>query len=319
MPMTTYLKRSTLDLLTLALLGSVVTLAAPARADEAACIAASETETALRNAGKLQDALKQLAICAAPTCSSEVKAECTKRIAEVKAALPTLVLRATDSAGNDVAAVNVTLDGAPFVSSLDGRPIALDVGTHTLRFQATGKNPVEKTLVVGEGEKDRHVTVMMAEAAGPTLTPGVALVAPALPAPLVPATPPAAEPVPSDASAHGGGVRTAGFVVGGIGVAGVLVGSILGGLAIAKVSSAKGECVPVNNCNANTNPAATNDMQTAGTFADASTGTLIAGGALAVGGLAMVLWGGAKKEGTAFHVAPTLMAHGGAVALGGVW
>jgi hypothetical protein len=115
-------------------------------------------------------------------------------------------------------------------------------------------------------------------------------------------------------------VRSAGFVVGGVGVAGVIVGGILGGLAIAKVSSSKGECVPANNCNANTNPAATQDMQTAGTFADASTGLLIGGGVLAAAGVVMVLVGGAPKERAgALWISPVVTAHGGSLGITGVW
>ena len=49
-----------------------LTSSRPARADEAACIAASEAALTLRQQGKLHEALKQLAVCSEAGCSSEV-------------------------------------------------------------------------------------------------------------------------------------------------------------------------------------------------------------------------------------------------------
>jgi hypothetical protein len=299
---------------------AIAFVASSARADEAACIAASENEVSMRKAGRLQEALKQLAVCASPTCSSEVNAECTKRIGEVKEALPTVVVRATDSGGNDLTDVKVTLDGLPFASTLDGRAIPIDPGKHVLRFESAGKPPLERTLLFAEGEKDRRVTVVLGQSGAAPVEP--VSVAPVVPPSSVPATEPGPVVAPANpsASSRGGGVRSAGFVVGGVGVAGVIVGGILGGLAIAKVSSSKGECVPANNCNANTNPAATQDMQTAGTFADASTGLLVGGGVLAAAGVVMVLVGGAPKERAgALWISPVVTARGGSLAITGVW
>ena len=76
--------------------------------------------------GKLHDALKKLAVCSDATCSSEVRAECTQRIAAIDAAMPTLVLAAKDGSGNDLYDVRVSMDGAPLTGNLDGRPISLD-------------------------------------------------------------------------------------------------------------------------------------------------------------------------------------------------
>src|SRR5579872_4668504 len=107
---------------------AIAALVAPAvaRADDTACIAASEQELTLRQQGKLHDALKQLAACADASCPDEVKAECTRRVAEVDAAMPTLVVVAQDGAGNDLSDVRVSVDGAPLLASLDGRPVSLD-------------------------------------------------------------------------------------------------------------------------------------------------------------------------------------------------
>jgi hypothetical protein len=285
-----------------------------ARADDAACIAAVENEVGLRKQLKLRDALKELAKCAAPACPAEIRNECSRRVVDLNAALPTIVLGVTDAAGNDLAAVMVTMDGVLLTSTIDGRALPVDPGSHTLHFEVAGKPPVDKTVVIGEGVKDRHIAVVVGDKAGAA---GVVAAAP----PVIVVPSPAgvgAETASSIHESHGGGMRLAGWAVGGVGVATVVVGSVLGGLAISGSSNAKGECTP--SCAANTNPAAHNDMQTATTLGAASTGTFIAGGALVATGLVMVLVGGPKTSTTGIHWTPTVIAHGGGgLSLSGAW
>jgi len=284
----------------LAALGALAgsSLSKVARADEAACVAASENELSLRKQGKLRDAIKLLVTCAAPTCPDEVKNECGRRLVDLNAILPSLVLHATDAAGNDLPGVTVSLDGVALPDGLNGRPVQVDPGNHALHFELTGKPSVDKTVLVAEGERDRRVTVVMGEpaGAGPVTTPA--------PESNGPAT-----------------MRLVGYGVGGAGAVGLVIGGVLGGLAFSKWSSAKGECNGggSNPCAHNTNSAATNDQQTAGTFADASTGLLIAGGALAATGVVLVLLGRKATPTTGLHWSPTVLAHGGALGLSGAW
>lgn len=135
---------------------------ARAAADADACIAASESEIGLRKDERLRAALEKLAICAAPTCPQEVREECGRRAVALNAVLPSLVVAATDEAGNDLAAVIVTVDGAPFATALDGRPLPIDPGSHVLRLEAAGHPVVEKTIVVREGERERRIGVVLA-------------------------------------------------------------------------------------------------------------------------------------------------------------
>jgi hypothetical protein len=212
----------------LALLGGMLLVERPARADEAACIAAAENELALRKAGKLRDALKELAVCAAATCSAEVRAECAQRIPQVQKALPTLLLAATDEGGKEVGAVTVTLDGAPFAASLDGRAVAVDPGTHTLRFEAAGKSPAEKTVIVHEGDKARRVAVVLA----------VAEEAPVVAAPIA-----APEETPTTTSSHPWTTRKkAALASAVVGLVGVGVGSGFGIASFSQWSASKSDC-----------------------------------------------------------------------------
>lgn len=271
-------------------------LATPARADDAACIAASEQGLTLRRQGKLQDALKQLAACADPSCPGEVKAECANRIADVDKAMPTLVLAATDGSGNDLRDVKVTMDGTPLLTTLDGRPVSIDPGSHAFHFEAAGQPPVDKTLVLREGEKDRREVVMVG-------TPP--------PAPL-PAT-----PTPTPSPSWWTTQRTLAVISGGVGIVGLGLGGVFGGLAISDQSQEK------NNCSSSSCPnrgQANADYTTGNTNATVSTVAFIAGGVFVAAGAVLFFTAhdpaAAPTTGRLF-LAPSTTGHGAGLVLGG--
>jgi hypothetical protein len=76
---------------------------------------------------------------------------------DVQASLPTIVVRARDPGGADATDVRVLVDGVPFLDRLDGRAKPVDPGPHTLRFEMSGAEPIEQSVVVREGEKMRIV------------------------------------------------------------------------------------------------------------------------------------------------------------------
>jgi hypothetical protein len=282
-----------------ALVGTFVP--AVAFADDAACINASEQALTLRKQGKLHDALRQLAVCADAACPGEVKTECASRIAGVDAAMPTLVFGATDGAGNDLRDVKVSMDGAPLVTTLDGRPISVDPGEHTFRFETTGQPAVEKKLVVREGEKDRRESVML----------GTPAPAPS-PAP-APVAPPVVTPSPSWWTTQ----RTLAVVAGGVGVAGLVVGGIFGGLAMSDQSQEKTNC-STGGCPNHGQAVA--DYNTGNDNATVSTVGFIAGGVLLAGGA--VLFFTAHDAAVApstgrLYVVPTTAPGGSGLLLGG--
>jgi hypothetical protein len=278
---------------------ALVAFARPALADDAACIAASEQSLTLRQQGKLHDALKTLATCADTACPDEVKAECARRIDAIGGAMPTLVLEAKDGAGNDLFTVTVTMDGAPFVTKLDGRPASVDPGEHTFRFEMAGQPAVEKKLVLREGEKDRRESVV--------LGPPAPVVAP--PAPLQPA---------SDARTWSTR-KTLAVTAGGVGLVGVGLGVVFGLYASSSQSREKNDCSTSGCPNY---PQGNEDYNTAKKDATGSTIGFIAGAAFLAGGF--VLWFTAPKEtsdtpATAHrvHLAPMILGGGGGFVLGG--
>src|SRR5580698_9599765 len=111
------LRSATVALVCLA--ASLVGGAASARDDEKqACARASEDAQQLRSEGRPKEARDRLLVCARDTCPGIVRKDCTLWLAEVTAALPSVVVAAKDAQGQDVVSVKVTLDGEPFTDKV---------------------------------------------------------------------------------------------------------------------------------------------------------------------------------------------------------
>lgn len=209
-----------------------------------------------------------------------MKSECSRRIDEIKNAIPTLILAARDGAGNDLYDVKVSMDGQPLVATLDGRPVSIDPGEHDFVFEEAGQAPVEKKLVLREGEHDRREIVVI----GP-------------PPPVASATPPA-HAAPSTWNTQ----RVLGVVGVGLGLVGVGLGTSWGLYALSSQNREKSDCPAASSCN---RPQANEDYTTAHEDATASTVAFAAGGALLAAGA--VLWFTAPSV----HVAPSVGSRGG--------
>jgi hypothetical protein len=233
---------------------TLVSLAASnALADDAACVTATEQAFTLRQRGQFHAALKALATCSDPSCPDEVKQECTKRLSDIDAVMPSLILEAEDLVGNDLADVHVTMDGAPFANSLDGRSITLDPGEHKFHFTFRQAPPVDKTLVIREGQRERRERIVIQSS-------------------------------PPKAPAFWGPTRILALGAGALGVAGLALGGVFGGFAIGAQNQEKADCS--QSCDRYAQ--ALTDYNYAQMNATASTAFFIAGGALLVTGI--VLW-----------------------------
>ncbi len=139
-----------------------VALAQTARADDpvAICIGASERSLDLRKQGKLLEARRELVACAASTCPDVIQQACAKRIAEINAALPSVVLEVKDGLGQSIAASLVSVDGKPPVP-VGVVALPMDPGPHMLRFQVAGQPPVDKNVGLLEGEKEKRIAVVV--------------------------------------------------------------------------------------------------------------------------------------------------------------
>ncbi len=132
------------------------------------CVAASEQGQQLRDDGKYASAREAFARCARETCPSLVKHDCLQWLVDLDQRSPTIVLSARGETGDDLVAVHVFLDGAPIAEKLDGEPLRVDPGAHSVRYEAQGSAPVVAHVVIRAGEKNRILAVQFTDhARGP--------------------------------------------------------------------------------------------------------------------------------------------------------
>jgi hypothetical protein len=146
-------------------LGLALVLGASSASADATCISAYEQTQTLRKDGKPAAAKTQAAICARESCPALLTKDCTKWLAELEAVIPSIVLDPRTPAGAVRTDVRVKLDGAALAEKIDGKSIPLEPGSHTIVFEADGAAPVERAIVVRDGEKHKKVTVTLAPAA----------------------------------------------------------------------------------------------------------------------------------------------------------
>ncbi|MBX3190682.1 MAG: hypothetical protein KF819_27025 [Labilithrix sp.] len=241
----------------LALCASLLAAQSAGADEKQACVAASEKAQQLRNAGKLGEAREQLAICGRSACPRLVQQDCTTWMSEVLAILPSIVPGARDRKGRDIVEVKVFVDGKMVTETLDGKPIAVDPGVHTFRFETRSAPPIEEQVVVRQNEKNRILTVTFAtpgDAGGARVT-----------------TDATRDPAPPIAA----------YVVGGVGLVGLGVGAAIGVTASSDASDIRDSgCAP--RCDV----AEVDAIQSRYTIAGVTAGI---GGALLVAGVVMLI------------------------------
>ena len=257
---------------------TIVAASAPARAAEPTkkeCVNANESGQDLRQSGKLREARAALAVCMSPRCPRPVREDCAQRLAEIEAALPTLVFIAKAADGNDLRDVRVSMDGQDLTAS-DGTAVTIDPGDHAFTFTKEGLPPATRDVVVHEGDKNRRIQVTLAPPASEASEPKAP-----------------AEPAPSKGANDNRGLfglapstqRGIGLGVGIAGAVGLAVGSVFGiwsKLTYDHVRSS--DCtLPGGGCTA----AVGDDKKAYFQQADISTIAFIAGGALTAAGVAL--------------------------------
>jgi len=66
--------------------------------------------------------------------------------------------------GSDATEVRVSVDGELLIERLDGKAVPIDPGERRFDFELAGHAPVQKRLVIREGEKARQIEVEFAPA-----------------------------------------------------------------------------------------------------------------------------------------------------------
>jgi hypothetical protein len=171
-----------------------------------ACLDATEDGQKLRDGGAYLRARERFIACAAEQCPGEVRKSCVGWLENLDKLVPTVVFAAS-AHGADVTDVRVTIDGSTVIERIDGKPVSLDPGEHRFHFERAGEAPVDQTVVLRAGERERAIGVRF----GPEPPP----------APAVLPSAPAATPVQP---AGGGGAF---YALSAFGVASVLAGAVL--------------------------------------------------------------------------------------------
>jgi len=279
------------------------------------CLSASEAAIKLRRDHALRDARVQLLVCASASCPADVRAECTRLVDEVGAAIPTIVFALKDAAGNDVPGVRVTVDGKP-IEEREGVAIALDPGPHSFLFEAAGRPSAERTFVLREGEKDRRERIIVgraepaAEAGGggagvagtgaPSSGGGEGTTAPRGSAAGTNGgigVPPGAATASDQPRAGGtawGTQRVASVVVAGAGAVGVVVGLGFGLAASSAWSRSKEACDSAASCQDHSRAVSEHDSAVEAALAS----TLAFGAGAALLGAGALLWFTAPPRGS---------------------
>jgi hypothetical protein len=226
--------------------------------EDDACFRAPVEGQRLRKEGRLQQARAQLAACARATCPAEIAEQCSRWASQVDDAIPSVVVGARDTRGNDLVDARVSIDGGPRLDTT-GRAIELDPGSHTFVFERAGQLNVEMTRLLREGEKNRSViaTFRIPE---PDSSP----------APSAPKRPPRVVERPVPAAA---------WVLGGVGAVGLLSFATFGALGLRDHFA--------NHCDTGCTPSEKDTSDLKFRIADISLGVGVLAFALAAG---LYLW-----------------------------
>jgi hypothetical protein len=138
---------------TAALFASGEALADGASASQ--CAASYANAQLLRQRGKLLAAREAARVCASASCPAVGRSDCTTWVAELDREVPSVVIVARGESPTDVRAPRVVIDGTPRSDAASGRAIEIDPGDHTVRVERDGDVPIEQTVTVFQGERDR--------------------------------------------------------------------------------------------------------------------------------------------------------------------
>jgi hypothetical protein len=137
----------------------------PLRVRDRVCSAAYESARQFEGVGHLLQAKEQLLKCANSACSGWIRQQCSSRYIQLEEDTPTVVPLATDELGIVRVDVQVTVDGEPLTSHLDGRSLPIDPGLHEFSFTADGVATKTKVMIV-QGARNRPVAVTLSEQKG---------------------------------------------------------------------------------------------------------------------------------------------------------
>jgi hypothetical protein len=171
-----------------------------------------------------------------------MKRDCARWLAELEATLATVVIEARDTSGAELTEVRVAVDKEPLADRLDGRPLEVDPGEHTITFTTSDGRTIEQRHVVHAGDRLARIAVVFDVAPPPPVVVPSPVPAPA-PSLLVPshAHPESERPV---APSRRSPATLASYGVGAFAVLAAGVGTVLAATGLAHEHSLGSSCAP---------------------------------------------------------------------------
>lgn len=198
---------------------------AQAKPGKKECAAAYVEAQKLSREDKLRDARVQLDLCLNPACPAGMVKDCRQWSSDVEAAMASVVLVVRGPDGSALPDADLRIDGQRVSLPADGA-IELEPGTHQLRVEAPGLDPVEQSVTLARGEKKKQVELAFAKKAESVAPPE-----------------PVAEPPPPKPTRR---VTPVMLVLGGVGVVGITGFAYFGLTGKSDESDLKSRCAP--NC-----------------------------------------------------------------------
>jgi hypothetical protein len=144
---------------TLAAVGSFLLLfvSSTARGAEgpSACMSAYEDTQLLRRNGKLLEARDAALVCSRASCPDVARTDCAAWAGEIQREIPSVAVVAQDAYYTDEHGARVIVDGIERAAAASGRAFELNPGEHVFRVERLGYEPMERTVVIVQGERDR--------------------------------------------------------------------------------------------------------------------------------------------------------------------
>jgi hypothetical protein len=215
----------------------LVSFEAAADKAAAACIQSAEQGETARKAGELLRGRELFALCAARECPAMLRRDCAAWLEDAEHQIPSIVLGAHDAQGGDVVDARASIDGTLVREHLDGNSIALNPGSHVVRFESAGKVPVELRVVLRAGEKNRPILATLAPPA-PAVVPGPVVALP----PHASAAPPPPGATEHDAPPRA--VPAGAWVLGGLGLVALGAFGYFGATGMNDASTLRATCAP---------------------------------------------------------------------------
>lgn len=183
-------------------------------ADNKQCAQAHVEAQKLMRSGALKKARDQLKVCGRDECIAPVRKDCTAWLDEAQSGIASIVVEAKGPDGQETFDVKLSIGGELIMNRLDLRAIELDPGTYKLQFEREGSTPIEREVVVRQGQKNKVVEISFAKSA----TSGTSSPSSSSPQPSSSSSSDAIQPKPNKSIAP--------WIVGGAGVALAATGGV---------------------------------------------------------------------------------------------